>query len=353
MDPSEPMMNASDTKEDQLLIFRGAIYELSSVTIPVSLLVISHSTVIFFDYLKDRAKFVPCLFMGIALSDILAAQGQLVLSVLSILVYNGMVGERVLYRSLYYYMATALPGYTCSRLYNVILSLTLTVHVVDPFRHLNSPRLKTAVLIFSATLAFLHLSDVALFNIADMKYDIETVLTTPYLDLVKWFDIPGGFTAALLFCAPTHGAVEESRCYNQGLQLNGYTVLVALLLNHILPPLLILVCMIIQVVHLRQALSDSTSPLASTSRRACVTIVLVSLTFFVCHSAYILTGIVFSLIYRYLNTLPSAITQGNILGFTVFLLPLINSAVYPLILIIRKPELRQRYRDLYRRARSC
>ena len=209
------------------------------------------------------------------------------------------------------------------------------------------------MLILAGTLTFLHLSDVVLFNIADLKYDIQTILSTPYLDLVKWFDLPGGFTAALLFCAPYHGVIEDSRCYHNGLQLNGYTVLAAFLLDHVLPPLLILVCMIVQVVHLRRALSERTASLASSYRRACVTIVLVSLTFFICHSAYLIASIICSLIYKYLHTLPSSVQQGNLLGFTEFTLPLVNAAVYPLILIARKPELRQRYVDLYHRVRSC
>ena len=51
------------------------------MTIPLSILVIFHNTLIILDYFKDRTKFVPCLFMAIALSDILYAQGQLVISV--------------------------------------------------------------------------------------------------------------------------------------------------------------------------------------------------------------------------------------------------------------------------------
>ena len=347
-------MNVSNGEQDQLLAFKGALYQLSPLTITLSLLIISHNTIIFTDYFKDRAKFVPSLFAGIALSDILTAQAQLIVSVISILVFNGVVSEGVLYKSLYYYMATGLPGYSCSRLFNIALSLTLTVHVIDPFRRLNTPRLKKITMILAATTTFLHLSDIAFFNIADLKYNIQKILSTPYLDLVKWFDIPGGFTAALLFCAPYHGGeIQDSRCYNSGLQLDGYTVLAAFLLDHILPPLLILVSMVLQVVYLKRALPDTTSSLANTGRHACITIVLVSLTFFICHIAFVIVMISGSLVYRYLNILPSASRQGNMLGLTEFTLPLINAAVYPIILVIRKPELRQRYINLFRRIRSC
>ena len=72
--------------------------------------IIVQNTVIILYYYKDRAKLVEGLFMGIALADILNAQGQIVLSVISILVYTGVVDKSVIYKSLYYYMVTALPG---------------------------------------------------------------------------------------------------------------------------------------------------------------------------------------------------------------------------------------------------
>ena len=160
----------ASSPQDQLLIFRGATYQLSPAIIILSLMVISHNIIIFLDYFRDRAKLVPTLFMGIALTDIVNAQGQLILSVISILVFNGLVSELVLYRSLYYYMATGLAGYSCSRLFNIALSLTLTAHLVNPFRRLNTPRIKKILLVLAATLSLLHVSDMVFAILAIEKY---------------------------------------------------------------------------------------------------------------------------------------------------------------------------------------
>ena len=101
-------MNSSGTNDtEQALILKGATYDLSPLNIIVALHVIIHNTIIFLDYFKDRTKLVPALFMGIALADLLTAQGLLVISVISVLVYSGgVVEENVLYKSLYYYMST-------------------------------------------------------------------------------------------------------------------------------------------------------------------------------------------------------------------------------------------------------
>ena len=76
--------------------------------------------------------------MGIALADILKAQGEIVLSVISILVYTGVCDVEVLYWSLLYYMITALPGVNCSKVFNLALTLTLTVNIVNPFRQIDN-----------------------------------------------------------------------------------------------------------------------------------------------------------------------------------------------------------------------
>ena len=123
-------------------------------------------------------------------------------------VVSGVVSEEVLYRSLYYYMATGLPGYSCSRLFNSALSLTLTVHLADPFRQLNTPSLKVIVLVLAAILTLLHVSDMVLCCVADFSYHIQEVSTEPFVSLISGFCNPGLFTSAIIYCAP-HDEIPE------------------------------------------------------------------------------------------------------------------------------------------------
>ena len=338
-----------ESAHDQLIIFKGATYQLSPLTIFLSLVVISHNSIIIMDYYKDRTKFVPSLFMGIALSDMLYAQGLLVMSIISILVYNEVIGEDVLYRSLYYMMVTGLPGYTCSRLFNCVLSLTLTVHLLKPFSRFRSTRLKVSILVLAVILSLLHVSDMV-FAVTYMKF-FEEVNREPFVELALVCNIPGLITVAALYCKPSDGNPDHSPC-------NGPHVLQLLpagifIIQYILPPLLILVCMVIQVVCLRRDLKDSPPAMINSSRHASITILITSLLFFTCHIALLTSLVTWYFVIGIFNQdkakKPSLIHQGNMGGLLDYGLPLFYGAIYPIILVVRKPELRERYKDFYRK----
>ena len=344
--------------EAEIMILKGATYYLSSPTIIISLLVISHNSLIIHDYWPNKAKFVPGLFMGIALSDILNAQAQLVISLFSILVYNKVCSEEVLYRSLYYYMVTGLPGYSCARLFNVALSLTLTVHLRDPFHHLNHTRLKTVTLVLAATLTLIHLADM-LSAVLVLVPAYKEINKKPYALSMLIFHIPGFISLDALGCLNNSTKKSPKFCHNASF----YPLI---LIDYIWPPLVVFVCMISQVRLLRRsddALESSVgldhgpngSPafnLRSASRHASHTIILTSVLFFVCHTALffilIIVAAEYKLRHEETNEVPW-LAQGVMLGVTNFTLLLIYAACYPVILISRKPQLRERYINLFRR----
>ena len=342
-----------ESGHDQLIISKGGIYQLSPLTIFLSLVVISHNSIIIMDYYKDRTKFVPCLFMGIALSDMLYAQGLLVMSIISILVYNEVVREDVLYRSLYYFMVTGLPGYTCSRLFNCVLSLTLTVHLLKPFSRFRSTRLKVSIVVLAVILSLLHVSDMV-FAVTYMKL-YEKGNSEPFLQLALVCNIPGLITGVALICVPSDGNLDHSQCNSPHVS----TLLAAgiYVIQFILPPLLILVCMVIQVVSLRRDLKDSPPAMIKSSRHASITILITSLLFFTCHMALLTSLVIWYFVIGFVNQdtakQPSLIHQGNVIGLFDYDLPLFYGAMYPIILMVRKPELRERYKNFYRKIWHC
>ena len=137
--------SSNDTDKAGELAFRGASYELAPFTITLAVLVLVQNIGIFMHYFAQRAQFVPSLFMGISLSDILKAQGQLILALISILVFAGHIDIMVLHNTLFYYMITSLPGINCSKIYNMVLTLAFTLQVVDPFRRINTDRWRKIV----------------------------------------------------------------------------------------------------------------------------------------------------------------------------------------------------------------
>ena len=349
---------------DILLIFRGAFLYLAPLTIPLSLVVMLQNLVIFLNYFKDRKKWISSLFMAIAVSDILRAQGELVLSVISILAYTGQVEVTVLYKSLVYYILTALPGVNCSKVFNLVMSVAITVQVVNPFTRLDTKRLKKVVTFFCSVILVLHISDAIVVVVVHpslvVKFDESDFL---YLNLLLLFIVPGAITTFSIFCKPDgsgrwtcdHFSAE----INTALFRDGATSVGAVFF--LVPPIVVLICMIIQVIYLKRSLreeeeEESTVLIPNTARHVSITVLFTSLLFFICNSTYILLCLLIWFYYdnhkyneeNYSDKLTD-IGAGVMIGFTELTLPLLNALLYPVILICRKEELKRRYVDYWRK----
>ena len=335
---------------------KGAFFYLAPLNIPLSLIVVIHNIFIFRSYYKDRNKLIPNLFMGIALSDILRAQGEVVLSVISILAYTGLVDVTVLYKSLVYYMLTALPGVNWSKVFNLVMTISITINVSNPFHRINFQRLRKIVACLCFAIMMLNVSDAITAIVMIFK---PSYLVHPgpgayiYLYYQFLFVLPGGITTEGIYY--WLGGSEEYSIFNGIVVSIGAVYLLG-------PPIIMLTCMIIQVKHLRRSLQeqekDEVSPLMpNTARHVSITVFFISLLFFICNAAYTICQLVF-----YLNHDAHAdhceddsysdkeiADLGMLFGFTEFTLPLIYAVLYPVILICRKEELRRRYVGYWRR----
>ena len=270
---------------EALLILKGIFFELSPIQIPLSLIVIIQNIIIYREYYRDRCNFVPWLFRGIALSDILKAQGELVLSIMGVLVYTGFLPVKVLCKSLFFYMITALPGINCSKLFNLVLTITLTYNVVDPFRRINTARILKLCKVLCFLIILLHVSDAV---IAIIFYDYYHIIDqypgyTVFLWLIVAFDIPGVVVTLLALCV-TDSNTGYSRCTEEHLRVIIYGCLVTFL-YFVVTPLVVLVCMLIQVKYLRRSYQQNTS-VPDSFRHVSGTVFLVSSLFFICNTAY-------------------------------------------------------------------
>ena len=240
---------------EEYLIFKGVFFELAPVTIPLCLIVLVQNTVLFVDYYREKAKLVPSFFMGIALADILKAQGELVLALISIFVYTGVFSVEVLYRSLLYYMITALPGVNCSKVINLAMTLTLTINVVNPFRRTNSDRVRKAVFSICLIVTCLHFLDTIIFVIVRWKL-FKDDDAPPYMYdvafyfLMSAFQFPGGVTIVGILCSRDQNK-SEARCGYDAWQVTALISFFAIVCL-VVPPLIVLVCMIIQLKYLRR-----------------------------------------------------------------------------------------------------
>ena len=343
----------TDVSDKDAELYKGLFYELSPLVITLAILVILQNLVVAWDNFKRRDTLAPAIFTGIALGDILFAQGVIVLSLISILVFRGVLDEEALYKAQFYFMITAIPGLTCSKLYNVLLSVSLSFNLADPFRVLNIGVIKLSSFAATGLFACLHISDAICSIIAYTSYQSQLKSINPFVCLAVLDGVPGGLTTALLYCLPPSNGI--SRCGKEFEPAATIFAVSTILLNDILPVLTVLVCMVIQARILFRKSTETRDPIF---RRAAVTIFLVSSLFFICHISYI-SGVVFYAVYYGLvygaeqdQSRPSLLHQGELIALTRFILPLLNSFFYPLILILRKPKLRERYLGYLQRVMS-
>ena len=293
-------MNQSSLKHipdsDIFFIFIGTFFYLAPLTIPLSVIVMIQNIVIFVNYYKDRNKLIPSLFMGIALSDILRAQGELVLSVISILAYTGLVDVTVLYKSLVYYMLTALPGVNWSKVFNLVMAVAITVKVVNPFSRLDTKRVKRVATYFCSVILLLHILDVIVVIVVEFKpslvYFDAGKFAYLYFYLLLGMVFPGGVTTFSLYCVSDMSRCGHSKTDSQWVLQEGFvgSVVVVFFLG---PSILVLVCMIIQVIYLRRSLQEEEATLLmpNTSRHVSTTVLLTSVLFFICNVIYALVAL--------------------------------------------------------------
>ena len=185
------------------------------------------------------------------------------------------------------------------------------------------------VAIVAIIITILHLTDAVSVCVAEYKFHIKKEVQQFYVKLLAGFGMPGSLTTALIVCNPLDGKLEHSRCYDKQFAWSTINVIpaIALTLNFILPPLLVLICMVIQVVCLRRQARSQTSSLARSSHHASITIVTVSFLYCVTHFAFIVFGIIWANLIGFKNQdqskLPSTEHLGNAIGILQFVLPLI------------------------------
>ena len=103
--------------------------------------------------------------------------------------------------------------------------------------------------------------------------------------------------------------------------------------------------MILQIIHIKKALRESADPRQASANHVTLTIFLISLLYLLSVSVY--SAFLFYEIYCPVEVLILwYASEENMIFMMVakYTLPLLNAALFPTILILRKPELRARYR---------
>ena len=195
--------------ETEILLFKGFLYETSPLLLITSVLVILNNILIVKCYYQDQTKFVHKLYIGIGVCDIVIAHGNVIITLIAILVFKFECASDILYKAVYYYQFTAVPGEIISKMLNLILTVTLTIHIIQPFRIIPIRRFEIATLTICVTMLVLALSDGSIY-----VYGLETnnfvadpmSYTYLYRHFAPFFlsDITGVVTVQEIVCTWPH-----------------------------------------------------------------------------------------------------------------------------------------------------
>ena len=273
--------------ETEILLIKGGLYETSPLLLITSVLVILNNILIVKCYYQDQTKFAHKLYIGIGLCDIVIAHGNFIITLIAILVFKFECSSDILYKALYYYQFTAVPGEIISKMLNLILTVTLTIHIIQPFRIIPIGRLKIATLTICVTMLVLALTDGSIY-----VYVLETdgfssandSFFFPYQHLVPFIfsDMTGAVTVEVILCTwphPFQGACHITDNHKQFPLLFYYFFYTLISIHYFIFPLIIIFCAVLQLIHIR---------VGNLTRHVSITILLISSLFFICHVMYFL-----------------------------------------------------------------
>ena len=310
---------------------------ISPINITIALYIIIQNSVIIYDYHKDWRRISCLFFILVASVDIGSACLEIGRGSISLLCLK----DPSMRIHPWTFLVCQLFGVLCyitSTFYVLVLTFVKTINIMHPFYRQNIRLLKIALFVYPSILLVVCIIDV--WNMNDYtttgrgdnpKCD---VYNGPWNTITLIETIGLGTTYIVLKLIMRYFALSDDAA-NRMLH-NMDTVLC--LVQFGLPCLIVLVCMVLQMIYIKKAFGCHENPLLNTANQVNLTVFLISLLYLSSVSLYCL--MTYPLILYTIPILPIPIQV--LLQFT---LPLMNAALFPTILILRKPEMRARYRN--------
>ena len=279
---------------------------------------------VIYHYFKDWKRLSSLLFILIAVVDIGSA--------CSAIARVAMILLFVIVNNLYWtfehwmYWTIIMFGNLClvtSTFLGMVLTVVKTINTINPFYRIDGCALKVCLLFFVCL-------GLVLF-VVDFSCDVTFSDTLPCFLQVELFLstlivlLPGNCTLTKLAAFLT-----EHHIVSQEIAARFYKI-APIFIDFCLPCLIVLVCMILQIVYIRRAFSQSSDPRQNIANHATITVFMISLLYLSSISAYFSLMFIFSI-------------EDVVKLVTRFTLPLMTAALFPTILILRKAELRATYR---------
>ena len=309
---------------------------ISPLNITIAFYIIIQNAVIIYDYHKEWRRISCLFFLLVASVDIGSACLEIGRGSISLLCLK----DPSMRMHPWTFLVCQLFGVLCyviSTFSVLVLTVVKTINITRPFYRQNNRLLKIVLFIYPSILLVVCIIDF---------WDVNDRITTGQDDNPKCgvYYGPWDIITSISTLGPgtTHLVLDLMERYftlSRGAAMRMYYIMsiVEPLAQFGLPCLIVLVCMILQMIYIKKAFGGHENPLLNTANQVNLTVFLISLLYLISVSLYCI------------STYPLTNYIDQILPIPIqvliqFTLPLMNAALFPTILILRKPEMRARYR---------
>ena len=331
-------MNSTNTHANKPLptVFPVAYFRyLSPINLILAIYITIQNSMVIYDYSQDWKRLSSCLFILIAAVDIGSACSEVVRGSVTVHCLND---ESTTMQSWVFltYNTLGLLCYTTSTFFGMVLTIVKTINILNPFYRVRGHVLKICLATFPSLGLIISVVDIWFTcNDSHIVYNMLQPAPCPYGSWPALFYIRFVGQRIMYFVI--------SHIINRKALLHDVVGLALLFFEFGLPCLVVFICMVLQIIYVRRAFRKSSGPQQNTANHATMTIFLVSLLNLFTSSYYLFSIL---LLEEYFTATGGIISIKSYEPLMVarYTLPLLNAALFPTILILRKPELRARYR---------
>jgi hypothetical protein len=309
---------------------------LSPLNLTLSVYIMIQNSMIIYDYYKDWTRVSSLLFILIAILDIGTAGSELGRDSMELLCLKDGSLRLPQWTYLTCFSFSVFCHVTSTFIY-VVLTVVKTINIVNPFYRLKTFALKVGLSALLSMNFVLFISDAWNWNDSYVSHNNHpkcTALTGFWNSLAQVNSLGQGSLYNFFLRQVKISKETELKIYAIEMFL--------LFVQFYSPCLIVFVCMILQMVHIKRSFGRSHNPLQNTANQANLTVFLISM-------LYLCSVGTFSIYYlvTYITFLQrrsrSPVAVGPMFMLIRFTLPLLNAALFPTILILRKPDLRAKY----------
>ena len=301
---------------------------ISAPCILLSLMTITLNIFVIKFYWKNKLTVVPLLYTLIATADMACSVGtiyqSIVVSLFTETFEEKYISTNTVDKNAIIFYTLIQISYRCSVFYNLLLAVSRTIMILRPFYQVNLKMVKLACILY----------------------------TLPWMLLcgMKIHEYNNYYTMMMISKADTYKGFYE---LSYGVFSNEIGAIVASLgdiIAFVIPVVIVSITCIVQMVSISRS---SQFPTSSNQRHVTITVLFMSTLFVVCNSAFsvyicIIAGVVGRL---YIDAWINYGSKEQKIMIAVFsiLLPILNAALNPVIIIYRSSGMRRKFAESLRR----